>query len=525
MNRAERRWLLVYGGFLALVTTAPYVLAFQTEGTDWVFSGFLIGVQDGNSYLAKMLQGSMGDWLFRTPYALIPQRGVLVFVPYLLLGKLAAAPGLHEQLVALFHLFRVAGTMVAVYGTYAFVSRYLGAIAARRWATTVATVGGGLGWLMPLLDGGASGLPLEYISPETFGFLAFLSLPHLALARGLLLLALLAYLRALHSDGRFLVGPILWLATFLANPISGAVGGTLIAVHQLARLLRTARKRDWSEWWRGVQVSVLMLSLAIPYGLYLLITWQQDAFLQGWAEQNLILSPPLGYYLLAYGLLLPPAVVGGRQMLSAGWKSDSLPLFWVLLLPALAYAPLGIQRRLVEGGWVGLSLLAALGLQRIASAGRRRWARAGLLGLSLPAAALLLFGTSQMAAEPAPPAFIPASQAHAFRFLGERASSGQRALAAYDTANALPAWAPVRVPIGHGPESVNLTTYQEKVRRFYVGEGEQVREQIATELSVTWVFYGPAERALAGGGALDAESAELVGEWGPHALYRWVGSP
>src|SRR3990172_3657836 len=104
LSREERRWCLALGLVLGLATTLPYVWAFLREGAAWRFSGFVFGVEDGNSYLAKMLEGAYGGWLFRTPYTTAAQTGILAFFPYLLLGKLASGVALHEQLIALFHL-------------------------------------------------------------------------------------------------------------------------------------------------------------------------------------------------------------------------------------------------------------------------------------------------------------------------------------------------------------------------------------------------------------------------------------
>ena len=40
--------------------------------------GFIFAVEDGNSYIAKMLSGVQGAWLFRTPYTSMQQGGVLM---------------------------------------------------------------------------------------------------------------------------------------------------------------------------------------------------------------------------------------------------------------------------------------------------------------------------------------------------------------------------------------------------------------------------------------------------------------
>ena len=179
MTRSDRRWCWIFSGLILLLTAVPYVLAFLQAGSEWVFSGFVFGVEDGNSYIAKMLAGSAGAWLFRTPYTGMQQNGTLAFLPYLLLGKLAQPPALHTKLILLFQLFRLCGIPVLIFSIFRFVSLFLDSTANRRWATGLAVVGGGLGWLIPLLGQTTwlGSLPLDFYSPETFGFLSILGLP------------------------------------------------------------------------------------------------------------------------------------------------------------------------------------------------------------------------------------------------------------------------------------------------------------------------------------------------------------
>ncbi len=194
----EKRWVLVFATLVMVATTIPYVLAYAGQGPDQRFTGALIGVEDGNSYIAKMLDGSAGAWLFRTPYTTFPQNGLLAFFPYLLLGKLAASPGLHDQLVALFHLFRIAAGILSILAAYDFLSMFLKRESNRRIGTALAAAGGGLGWILILsgLGDWLGSLPLEIYSPESFGFLELYTLPHLALARACLLWGLVCYLRS-----------------------------------------------------------------------------------------------------------------------------------------------------------------------------------------------------------------------------------------------------------------------------------------------------------------------------------------
>jgi len=124
-TRPLKRWLWGFALLTILVTSIPYLIGFAKAGSDWVFTGFVFGVEDGNSYIAKMLSGAAGDWLFCTPYTTQAQNGFLAFLPYILLGKLAGGGALHEQLVVLFHLFRVAGVILYVFATYDFCRIFL----------------------------------------------------------------------------------------------------------------------------------------------------------------------------------------------------------------------------------------------------------------------------------------------------------------------------------------------------------------------------------------------------------------
>jgi len=135
MRATEIRCFWLYSFTVILLTTIPYLLGLTAEGSEWVFTGFVFGVEDGNSYIAKMLLGASGDWLFRTPYSAAQQSGVLAFLPYLLLGKLAAGPELHLQLVILFHLFRIAVIPLAIWATYRFVDYVLQDKSWSAWAT------------------------------------------------------------------------------------------------------------------------------------------------------------------------------------------------------------------------------------------------------------------------------------------------------------------------------------------------------------------------------------------------------
>lgn len=510
MTTKEQRWVWIYGIALALFCSLPYVLGFAQSGSDWQFTGFVFGVEDGNSYIAKMLAGANGEWLFRTPYTTMGQRGEFIFLPYLLLGKLAAPPALHLQLVALFHLFRFAVTPFTVFAVYRFSTLFIMDLAGRRWVTVLATLGGGLGWVIPLLGWTdlIGSIPLDFISPETFGFLAFLGLPHLVLARGLMLMAIQRYLEAGRDGTRSWHSGFLLLLLTLVQSLSTLSVYAVIFLHQTFLILvgSSQTRKQWRQTWVPAALRALLPSM--PLILYYVYRFSRDPFLQAWTRQNQIPSPHPIHYLLAYGAILIPVLFA---IFKKPWRDRPLwllPVGWVIALPLLAYFPHNLQRRLVEGIWVALLVLAAYGIQQwVVHSRLKASVRTSLTVTALMSTTMLFVGSFQVASDPAPPAFVSVDQTRAFQWLAENVTSGSVVLAEFATSNTLPAWAPVVVPIGHGPESVGLIELKPQVEAIYGGSlNSDGRYSWLQHENIDYIFYGERER--------------LLGSWNPdHESY------
>lgn len=514
VSASERRWIFWAAVLGMLLTTIPYFIGFQTQGDDWRFTGFVFGVNDGNSYIAKMLAGAEGDWLFRTPYTYLEQRGILAYFPFIALGKLAYPPAQHEQFVVIYHLYRLIGGVMAILATYEFIAYFVERISVRRLGTLVACFGGGLGWLLVILGQGnwLGSLPLDFYSPETFGFLALYGLPHLAVARALLLYGLLLYLRrpsfpSLTTKNSLLstsLPGLLFLLNGLFQPLTIAVAWAAMGAHLtgygLTLFARGHRTRaDYQLWLDYLRRAILAGLISAPFILYSFLALRGDPFLSGWTSQNKILSPHFLHYLAAYGLILPLAFLGARHLMRTRPVESWLLIGWVILLPVLAYAPFNLQRRLPEGIWVALVVLAMGALERTQKSARAWYIP---LALTFPTTLFLLTGGITSTLHPQPPIFRPTAEVNAFLALSEQAQTGELVLTSFDTGNVLPVWAPVRVIIGHGPESVGLSVLQPRVEAFFRSTTSDAdRQALLEEFGVKYVFWGPLERA--------------VGDWSP----------
>jgi hypothetical protein len=510
-----------------LAASIPYLLGFAAQGGDWVFSGFVFGIEDGNSYIAKMLTGYTGDWLFRTPYTTYPQTGLLVLFPYILLGKLTAPPAQYLQMVALFHLFRFGAGMLAVWAAYDFLAVFVKEINPRRWGLVAATLGGGLGWLLVILGKSDlyGSLPLDFYSPESFGFLSLYGIPHLSLARALLLWGIAWVLRTPVEAGGWgdvfkpesmgvFVG-LVWLLNGVMQPLTVVVGWAVLGVHLAVLAIYLWRtKESRVRWFGALRRGFWVALLSSPMVLYTAIAFATDPFAQAWTAQNTLPSPHPVHYLLAFGLLLPLVVWGARRI----WKEDvwkgSLLVGWVVALPFLVYLPVSVQRRTAEGVWVALVALAVVALQN-----KQRWLP--LLSITTLTSLFLLVGGISTALTPFAPVFRPKAETVFFEAIRPQIQEDAVVLASYDTANALPAWVPVKVVVGHGPESIDWRVLKPEVAAFYSGEtSDEVRKAFIERYHIQYVVWGPEERKLGIWTPEGANFLEFILESEDYRLYR-----
>jgi hypothetical protein len=510
----EKKLVVWYAGLVMLATSIPYFVGFQTEirsrgQSEWVFSGFVIGVEDGHSYIAKMRSGYEGSWLFRTSYTLMPQNGLIAYLPYILLGKLAGPPALHEQLILLFHWFRIASGFLTILATYDFVAAFIKDNLIRWVCVVLATIGGGLGWILILVGGGKYGLPLEWYSPEAFGFLNLLGLPHLSLGRGLFLWTILAYLQLWrNTESQYKAFPwkfsLAWFFSGIAQPLYPGLLGLIMGAHWFVVLIQsrsgTAENNQsfhLSHVFRKLLFAGFAPSILFFYTTYKFLT---DPYLKIWSRQNYLPSAPLISYVYSYGWLIPLVVAGAIKL----WRMDRLRgLFlcvWMMMVPILVIMPFSIQRRLSEGAWVGIVTLAGVYLQKERFDYQntpRKIIVLCLITLSLPSTIFLLYGSVMRAVIPAEPIFLPAQQVRMFEVLDQYAKkSGNKAvLAAYSTSNALPAFASVQVMVGHGPESAHGQAFLEQVKDFYSNNADETfRKNFLRENHINYVIWGDAER-------------------------------
>jgi hypothetical protein len=500
VTRSEWRWVVVFAAAAMALLTVPYLIAYSAQGEEWRFNGFLFGVEDGNSYTADMRRGADGAWLFRIPYTTEPQGGALLYLPFLVLGKLAGGAAMHEQLIALYHLARIAAGFALLMALYRFLACFFESVRLRRWGLVAAAFGGGFGWALLL----AGSDPLEFTSPEAFGFLPLFGLPHLAAARALLLLALVWILPPAKDENPVRSGAkagFALVAGWLFQPLSLVTGWAVAGAWLALVFLRARIRRAPAIALRApLQRALAAAVITIPPLVYSAFSFTLDPVLRQWTAQNTLPAPPILEYLVSYGVLLLPAL-GGAWLARREDDRWLMPVGWLIAVPALVALPLSIQRRLVEGIWIALVVLALLFVNRVLRERARRAAFVVSIGLLLPAAALFWGLILSIALHPAAPVFLPEAEVRAFLWLDANAGPGEIVLARRDVGNALPAWTDLTAYLGHGPETLHNKEKQRLVETVLDGEKPDAERIEALRLSgAGYVMVDPVRAADLGDG-------------------------
>jgi hypothetical protein len=498
VNKEERRWLVIAGVVILAITGIPYLIGYFHQGADWRFTGFLFGLEDGNSYIAKMLTGTYGSWLFRSPYSAMPQKGVLAFLPYILLGKLAFPPEAHDQLVVLFQFFRWVAGGFLIWATYAFCALFIEDIRHRRLATLVILLGGGLGWTSLIFNSANIGWggSLEIYSPEAFGFLSILGLPHLAAARGLLLFGFIYFLRST-GDGRWrsdtVKGGLCWLAVGFFQPLTIVIGYGILGCYIVIRLLILG-KREWKTVVPWIYKAAIMSLISSPWVIYNFAFFNTDAYLKIWYQQNIISSPPVLDYLLSFGLFILLGLPALWNIFRSKKSQAAILPAWLLCAGILAYIPYNLQRRFIDGVWVALVILLIMALPLI----RKNWLRkfsSIAVGTTFIAPVLVMMIMSIGVIKPAEPVFRSVDEIQMYTAMERMVKPGDIVLAGYKIGNAIPAWVPVRVVAGHGPETANLKMVLPDVESFFSGDRDvKWQQDFLKENNVSFIISGPDER-------------------------------
>jgi len=510
--------------FIALAVTTllqiPYALGYVTSLSNSMYTGLLINVEDAN-YITIIQRGSEGAWMHSLRFTSEPDVPVFLYVFYLAWGHLARMLSLDAT--SMWHVARAVMTIVAFWVTFGFIGAFLEHSPQRIVAFLFAILGAGFDWFV---------FPWETVSPtaatpvdlkmaDAHLFHSALTFPHYLGSITCLLILFWCALRLLNENltrrklfGLWILGALANVGVVLVYPFFVVLACGVLTLYVFLLMLR-ARKILWRQ---IILVGALIVPV-LPLVAYYAVALTSSELLRVWAAQSQTLSPNPLHYLLTFAPYLFFALLDVSRV-GLGENKRVLLWTWLLVVALLVYAPFGTQRRFLQGVQIPLSILATFGLYEIALPRLRqtRWFQTlarrphyNLEGLQRFVVVILILVTSLSSAyqwlsavaltavQQPYPLFRPRAEVAAMDWLRANARPEDVVLAAYYTGSYLPLRAGTRTFLGHYYETIHFQDKMRAVDKFFDANADDAaRNAFLRENGITYLFYGPAERALGG---------------------------
>lgn len=512
-RQRERVQILAVSLIVLALTSLPYLLGYALAPADMEFGGLVMNIEDSQSYLAKMLQGAQGRWLYHIPFT--PERHKAAFVGgfYLFWGWVARLLGL--PIIYLWHTSRILCAAFLLLVTYLFIARFLEDRGERIFAFLLSVLGSGFGWTAlltgrPFLWGS---FPVDFKMPEAHPFFTILTFPHFSFATAMLLVIFLLLLEYLRRGGLWWSG-LAGAATLLliiAQPFNLAIVAAVLLAY-LALLLLFKRLPSGRRFGELLPLSLIPL----PLGIYYYFVFTTNPLFRAWWEQASTPSPHPLHYLLAYGPFI--LAIPGIMALIREKEEGLLLVAWAVIIPPLLYLPLNPQRRLIEGLHIPLSILATIGVyryllpgmessrlwawitthERYESRSLRRLVLVTIFLLTLPSNLYVLASLGVTAIQYPYPFYHERAEVEAVDWLAAHTSGEDTVFTTYWTGSYVAARAGNRVFLGHWAETMNYAQKTEEAKTFFGQASDEWRKELLREYNISYLFYGPRERALPG---------------------------
>ncbi len=432
------------------------------------------------------------------------------------LAQIGRISGLDYTIV--YQMFRwISGTFFLSM-TYAFIALFFSSITQRRIAFLLIASGAGFGWVLVVLKY-ALRQPDVMFSADLYvaegnSFLCILGYPHFSEAAGLIL-AVIALLLLGERRGQLRYAVYAGLtALFLGWQHGYDLLIVWIVPTAYAGVLWLITRR-WPQYWFKAMLITGLISW--PPALYsVLLTqlnpiWKQvlaqftnaGVYSPDLLHSLILMGAPLLFALTTFVLLLRDGLRGGKP---ERIQQNLFLMTWLIVGWVLIYIPTDFQIHMINSWQVPISMLAALGLSGyFIPEIKQRWPNlkirhiltavavfCALTNLYLFAWRFLDLSRYQY------PYYLYRDEIAAMEWLEKNTPADSVVFSSYDVGRYIPGLSGRIGFLSHWAQTVDFFNKRDLAARYYGGQlNEAEIRQALQNYGIDYLFYGPAERALA----------------------------
>lgn len=525
-----REWLyvLAFSVFILVLTSLPFIFAYQAAPPDRQFLGVMVNIPDHFQYFSWMRESQTQVLV---PNQLTPEDSAPLLFNFLwwVLGRAEVLTGLSYD--ALYQITRWLAGLFVLVATYFFCGVVFTNRAKRWTAFLVASLGTGLGWIWVVISQVQRLPDLLYpfhtFTSEPNTFFNVLAFPHFSIAAGLIAVIFgLVLLGQRSQNWRYA-----WVAAAFTLLLSVQHAYDMFIIYPvigLYALFIWVRDRRFPMYLFKFGVIVVLVS--VWPALHAFLITRIDPIWAGVLAQ----FGNAGAFTPTWGL---PILMGVAWLLAiwaldirTPWRErDDTHLFimaWFLAHFPLVYIPLDFQIHLLSGWQIVTAVLATIGIytrvvpllslwfKNRPPAQLARWASIALVLIVLPTNLYIYAWRFYDLRRFDYPYFIETDKLDALRYLESTVSSRDVVLASETLGQYVPALTGARSYVGHWAQTLDYYTKRDNVQAFFdAATAEAERERILRDHRVSYVLFSNLERALPDeGGDFDPSTAPYLTE-------------
>lgn len=516
ITSSEWKFLTLVCLVVCIITLMPYVYGYLSAPEDMNYSGIHhLTPGDTNVYLSTISSVKEGDNSMLNLYTSEEQTIRYINPLWYSVGLFARVFNLPA--LTAYHISRIILAAAFVIILYLFISLLTASVRVRKVALSIVVFASGLGALFNPFFHDASNLlerPIDIWVPEGIPFLSLYHSPHL-IASTTLIVIVFGLMALAFRSGRFsyaiwggIAGALLtWFHPFNTPTIVFVVGAYLVVAMIMKRKLLG----------RWIAQYLTFGFLLIPAVVYLFAVRELDPTIAGWTQQNVLPSPSPAMYLIAFSSLIPFVIYTLFKKKIRSERTYRFLLVWIIVSTILIYFPVDFQRRMVEGLFIPLGIITAMGVVYIwdkLSQARGAFIKQTILYtvliIFLPITNIQILGQDIYIykSKKELPYYIPANEMEAMLWLHDETASDVVILSGEYMGNFIPAYTLRRVYIGHGPQTLDLERKLKEVNNFYGGRYSDIQIQnLLYEGNISYVFASSSELAY---GSVDLSAKEYL---------------